>query len=105
MESSAKSQSGVPPPAVHPDSPPGVSLHERFARLHERAEPEVFSFILRRVGNYATAMELTQETFLRIWRARDRIDPSRDSIPIARTHSTGSLGQSPSKLWTTRLKY
>src|SRR5947207_1820797 len=81
MESSAKSQSGGPRPDVNPDSAPGVDLQERFTELHRRTEREVFSFILRRVGDYTTAMELTQETFARVWEARNRYDPSQGGRP------------------------
>lgn len=44
--------------------------------LIDRWERPLLSFIYRYVQNYETAQELTQETFLRVYRARDRFDPN-----------------------------
>jgi len=43
-----------------------------FDLLFQRHRRGVFSFTLRMVGNAATAEDLTQECFLRVWRARAR---------------------------------
>ena len=40
----------------------------------------VFAMLLRMTGDRASAEELLQETFLRLWRRRDAFDPGRGSI-------------------------
>ena len=45
-----------------------------FSRLVEHFEARLFNFILRRVGNWSDAEELTQETFVRAWERIDRYD-------------------------------
>jgi RNA polymerase sigma-70 factor, ECF subfamily len=42
--------------------------------LMERWQKPLFSFILRYVGNYADSIELTEETFVRVYRHRTRFD-------------------------------
>jgi RNA polymerase sigma-70 factor (ECF subfamily) len=58
---------------------------EAIFRLHQRA---VRGWILRIVRNPAAADELTIETFWRIYRARDRFEPSRGFEPWARRIAT-----------------
>jgi RNA polymerase sigma-70 factor (ECF subfamily) len=45
-----------------------------FSQLVEEFEARLFNFILRRVGNWADAEELTQETFVRAWERIGRYD-------------------------------
>jgi RNA polymerase sigma-70 factor, ECF subfamily len=60
------------------------SLMQRIARddtaafdaLFLRHRRTVFSFTLRMVGDRATAEDLAQECFLRVWRARQRYHPT-----------------------------
>ena len=58
---------------------------EALFRLHQRA---VYGWILRMVRNPAEAEELTLETFVRIYRAHARFDPSRGFEAWARTIAT-----------------
>jgi RNA polymerase sigma-70 factor (ECF subfamily) len=63
---------------------PDEQLMQRIARndtrafdhLFQRHGRSVFSFALRMVGDASTAEDLTQECFLRVWRARDRYQPA-----------------------------
>jgi RNA polymerase sigma-70 factor, ECF subfamily len=50
-----------------------VAAFDLLFRRHRRG---VFSFTFRMVGNAATAEDLTQECFLRVWRARERYQPT-----------------------------
>ncbi len=45
-----------------------------YSRLVEVFEARLFNFILRRVGNWSDAEELTQETFVRAWERIARYD-------------------------------
>lgn len=45
-----------------------------FAQLVGLFEGRLFNFILRRIGNWSDAEELTQETFVRAWERIDRYD-------------------------------
>lgn len=45
-----------------------------FSHLVQEFEPRLFNFILRRVGNWSDAEELTQETFVRAWERIHRYD-------------------------------
>jgi RNA polymerase sigma-70 factor, ECF subfamily len=53
--------------------------------LYERAFQEdwssVFKFLLAWTNDWAAAEDLTQETFLRLWRSRDRVDWSEPVLP------------------------
>jgi RNA polymerase sigma-70 factor (ECF subfamily) len=63
---------------------PDEQLMQRIARndtaafdaLFRRHLRAVFSFTLRMVGDATAAEDLTQECFLRVWRARDRYQPA-----------------------------
>lgn len=48
---------------------------DAFRRLVERYQATVFDAVCRQIGNRSIAEELTQEVFLRIWRARGRYEP------------------------------
>src|SRR5436190_20409055 len=69
--------------AAMQDDLPDETLMERIARndtaafdlLFQRHRRAVFSFTLRMVGDAQAAEDLTQECFLRVWRARDRYQP------------------------------
>ncbi|MEQ1566979.1 MAG: sigma-70 family RNA polymerase sigma factor [Myxococcota bacterium] len=64
---------------------PDESLMQRVARgerdaydaLYARWSGPVFRFLLRRTGARGTAEEALQETWLRVYRFRDRFDPTR----------------------------
>jgi RNA polymerase sigma-70 factor (ECF subfamily) len=49
---------------------------DAFDALFRRHRRAVFSFTLRMVGDAPAAEDLTQECFLRVWRARDRYQPA-----------------------------
>ncbi len=49
-----------------------MALHELMARWRER----VAAFLLRMVGDHATAMDLTQETFVRLYTSRHSYKPA-----------------------------
>lgn len=46
-----------------------------FERLVQRYSRHVYAIAYRLAGNEADARDLTQEAFIRVWRAWDRIDP------------------------------
>ena len=50
---------------------------EVFRVLVERYEPRIQGFLRKRLNDEERVMDLTQDTFLRIHRARDSYDPSR----------------------------
>ena len=45
-----------------------------FESLYERHAPAVFRFALSLSGNRALAEDITSETFIRVWTARERVD-------------------------------
>jgi RNA polymerase sigma-70 factor (ECF subfamily) len=51
---------------------------EAFEELALRFEPRIYGFLVRHIGNAHDAEDLTQETFVRAWRAIARFDPTRD---------------------------
>ena len=51
---------------------------EAFEELALQFEPRIYGFLCRHIGNTHDAEDLTQETFVRAWRAIARFDPSRD---------------------------
>jgi RNA polymerase sigma-70 factor (ECF subfamily) len=51
---------------------------EPFEELVERFEARIYNFLARHVGQAQDAQDLTQETFVRAWRAIHRFDPTRD---------------------------
>ncbi|MEZ4219199.1 MAG: sigma-70 family RNA polymerase sigma factor [Myxococcota bacterium] len=69
-------------PGSEPDEDAGLMLAfargeaAAFDRLFERWAAKLLRFLERMVHDTATAEELVQETFLRVYRARDRYEPS-----------------------------
>src|SRR5215211_5341252 len=53
----------------------GNDVHA-FDALFQRHRRAVFSFTFRMVGDSPAAEDLTQECFLRVWRARERYQPT-----------------------------
>jgi RNA polymerase sigma-70 factor, ECF subfamily len=51
---------------------------EAFEELALQFEPRIYGFLCRHVGNAHDAQDLTQDTFVRAWRAIARFDPKRD---------------------------
>lgn len=51
---------------------------EAFEELARRFEGRIYGFLCRHIGNAHDAQDLTQETFVRAWRAIGRFDPTRD---------------------------
>jgi RNA polymerase sigma-70 factor (ECF subfamily) len=51
---------------------------EAFEELAIQFEPRIYGFLCRHIGNAHDAQDLTQETFVRAWRAIGRFDPKRD---------------------------
>ncbi|WP_188783634.1 ECF RNA polymerase sigma factor SigK [Nocardioides phosphati] len=52
---------------------------QAFATLYDAMSSRVYGLLLRVVRDPAQAEEVTQETFLEIWRTASRFDPSRGS--------------------------
>jgi RNA polymerase sigma-70 factor (ECF subfamily) len=52
-----------------------------FETLFGRYERRLYSFLVRRTGDREAAAELFQDTFLKMYRARDTWDPSRPVKP------------------------
>lgn len=50
---------------------------QAFSELFDRYAGRVYAFLVRRLGDVATAEDLHQEAFLRLHRARDSYDPAR----------------------------
>jgi RNA polymerase sigma-70 factor (ECF subfamily) len=50
-----------------------------FAALYDAMAPRVYGLLLRVVRDPAQAEEVTQETFLEVWRMASRFDPNRGS--------------------------
>jgi RNA polymerase sigma-70 factor (ECF subfamily) len=48
-----------------------------FERLFERYKKPILNFVYRLIGNRETAEEVTQETFIRVYRNLDIFDPNR----------------------------
>lgn len=59
------------------DAPAGV---EELRALHAAHAPAVHAFALRATGDAQIAEEITQDTFVRAWRALDRYDPQRGDV-------------------------
>lgn len=54
---------------------------EALGRFFDRYFSYIYGLVLRLVGDVATAEDLTQEVFVKIHRAIDRLDPERDPSP------------------------
>lgn len=51
---------------------------EAFEELVRLYEGRIYGFLHRHLGNAHDAQDITQETFVRAWRAMNRFDPTRD---------------------------
>jgi DNA-directed RNA polymerase specialized sigma24 family protein len=51
---------------------------DAYRELYERYRERVFGYFLRRTGDEDTAIELTADTFCRVWVTRDRFEDERD---------------------------
>jgi RNA polymerase sigma-70 factor (ECF subfamily) len=51
---------------------------DAFEELTVRFEKRIYGFLCRHIGNAHDAQDVTQETFVRAWRAIGRFDPTRD---------------------------
>jgi len=58
-------------------SPSAETEADTFARLYQEHSHALFNYCLYRVGDPATAEDLTADVFERAWRARRRYDPRR----------------------------
>jgi RNA polymerase sigma-70 factor (ECF subfamily) len=61
---------------------------DQFEALFREHQAEVYRWIVRIVRDRAAAEDLTIDTFWRVYRARDRFDPSRPFLPWARRIAT-----------------
>jgi RNA polymerase sigma-70 factor (ECF subfamily) len=52
-----------------------------FGELFDRHQPAVFAFLCRFFGEAATAEDVVQEAFWRVWQQRARFDRSRRFVP------------------------
>ena len=53
---------------------------DAFEILYDRHAGAAYSLAHRMVGDSAAAEDVTQESFIAIWRSRDRFDPTRGSV-------------------------
>lgn len=78
-----------------------------FAVLLDRHRPAILRFIYRKVRNQALAEELSQEVFLRVYRSRDRYEPTakfRTWLFCIATHLTlNAVRDSKKDAWHERL--
>jgi RNA polymerase sigma-70 factor (ECF subfamily) len=51
----------------------------QFTEMMDRHLSSVYSFVYKLAGDNATAEDVTQETFIKAWRFRSRLDKSRDA--------------------------
>jgi RNA polymerase sigma factor (sigma-70 family) len=54
---------------------------EALGRFFDTSFPYVYSIAMRLTGNRETAQDITQEVFLKVYRAADRLDTDRDPKP------------------------
>lgn len=84
------------PPAAHGSPPPGAALLERvrardpeaLGEFYDRYFASVYGLVFRLLGNRAAAEDATSEVFLKVHRAAERIDPTRDPAPWLSTIAT-----------------
>lgn len=50
-----------------------------FKEFYFLLKTEIFRFFYRNILNYDTSEDLAQETFIKFWEARDRLDPSKNA--------------------------
>ncbi len=51
--------------------------HEALKEFYFEVQPQIFYFLFRLTSNKSIAEELTQEAFVKLWQAIDRIDPHK----------------------------
>jgi len=77
---------------------------EAFERLVKQYQGPLYAFFVRLVGRTADAEDLVQETFLRVYKARETFDPLRAFAPwlygIA-THVLGDYGRRQERVRAT----
>lgn len=56
---------------------PGEPAQAAFRQLYDRHRVEVYSFLVRLVGDAALAEDVLQETFYRVWKNLDRFEVDR----------------------------
>ena len=52
-----------------------------YRRAYDRHWPDIFRFLLAWTNDWAAAEDLTQETYLRLWRGRSSLDWERPILP------------------------
>lgn len=70
------------PAAPTPAELEGVRARDRaaLAMFYERYFDHVYSLAARLMGERALAEDVTQDVFLKVWRAAPRLDPTRDPV-------------------------
>ena len=72
-----------PHPEAAEESPPaGLDDERQVHAAYLLYGPEIYRFVLRGLGDAGAAQDVTQETFLKAWRARERYDPSLASLRV-----------------------
>lgn len=77
-------RTAVPGPSLsagHADRTEGVGAAERFEGIVRRHERRVLALARRLLGRIEDAEDAAQESFLRLYRALDRLDPDRPVLP------------------------
>lgn len=59
----------------------GEPVERQYERAYERFSVDVFRFVLAWTNDWTSAEDLTQETYLRLWRHRAAIDWDRPILP------------------------
>lgn len=97
-----------PPPSLDQGPDSDVLLMRRLAQgedlalnqLIDRWKDRVAAFLLRMVGDHATAMDLTQETFVRLYSSRGRYQP-KAAFSTYLFHIAANLARSQAR-WRKR---
>jgi RNA polymerase sigma-70 factor (ECF subfamily) len=72
----------------------------RLERLYMKLEKPIFNVVYRWVWNASDAQEITQEAFLKVWKARDRVDVATLEPLLYRTAlRLASNKRRSSRLW------
>ncbi len=64
------------------DVRPGLGSEDEVHAAYLHHGPELYRFVLRGLGDPGAAQDVTQETFLKAWRAGDRFDPTLSSLRV-----------------------
>ena len=67
---------------MQPTATAGLGSEDEVYAAYVLHGPELYRFVLRGLGDPGAAEDVTQETFLRAWRARDRFDPTLASLRV-----------------------